>query len=173
VKDELPVRIKELERRIALNAREVRTMVRELLAPGPGRYLVMERLPRIGSGAAAPAIELANDETMESEVRIMAALVALEVGNPSGVDLLLAEVKRAGPLGQLVAGKLAAAGKREAGPAILQALRTVSPSSIDDVVGYLRALHVLGVTLPDDLRAQLVKAPAWQVTSAIEEWFRN
>ena len=168
---DLARRIQALERDLASPEPDARQAVRELLVDDGGRYLVMERLPRLGAAAAEPVRELLSDPATDPEVRAMAALVGLEVGERAGLDVLRDEVADRGPLALIASARLAAHGVPETDRAILQGLSSLDPSDTDRVVAYLEALGKTGASLPGDIRQRLVTSSAWQVTSAVDEWF--
>lgn len=169
----IPQRISALERAIDAVKADVRSCVRELLEDDGARYLVMERLPRLGSAVIEPIHELLGESDIDDEVRAMAALVGLEAGDLSVAPILLAETASRGPLAPLAARRLAAHRVDGASDAVLEAIRETGPDKVDELVAYLDALHKLDETLPDDERQRLLSAGEWQVQTAIDEWFSS
>lgn len=168
--EEVSTRITDLENRIGRVEVDVRACVRELIEPD-GRYLVMERLPRLGSAVVGPIHELLDESGAEDmELRAMAALVALEVGDESVASILLHETESGGQLAPLVARRLADRRIHGTSDAVLTALRA-SPTDADVVVAYLDALHRASAVLPEADRETLLGSASWQVRDAIEEWF--
>jgi len=168
---DVATRIQALERHIASSEPDARRAVRELLVDDGGRHLVMERLPRLGRAAAEPVRELLLDPEIDPEVRVMAALVGLEVGEHAGLTALHQEIARAGPLGLIASARLASRGVPETDRAVTEGRWRLDPSDADRVVAYLDALRKTGAALSGDLRERLATSSAWQVTSALDEWF--
>jgi hypothetical protein len=54
--------------------------------------------------------------------------------------------------------------------AVLDALHRTDLEEVDQIVAYLEAAHKLGARLSDEERSRLHDA-AWQVRTAVEDWF--
>lgn len=163
-------RIRGLEARIESVRADARACVRELLVDDGGRFLVAERLVRLGSVIIPAVRELLDDPGSPSEVRTLAALVGVDVGDAElSVLVLLEELEHRGSYAPLAARVLALRGRTSAVSAIQEALRRTPVADFDDVVNYLEALHDLGGLLSPEERQRL-EGGGWQVTSAIAEW---
>lgn len=164
-------RIRELEARIESVGADARACVRELLVDDGGRYLVAERLVRLGSVIIPAVRELLDDPGTSTEVRTLAALVGVDVGDAGqSVVVLLEELEQCGSYAPLAARVLAQRGRTSAVAAIQEALRRTPVADVDDVVNYLEALALLGGHLSPEERRRLQEGDRWQVTSAIAEW---
>jgi hypothetical protein len=169
--DPIEARVTDLERRISTVQAEVEACVRELLVDDDARYLIAERLPALGSAALPTVQALVRDPNSDHEVRVLAALVAVEVGDrEQALETLLDEVKAADEFAPLAARRLAEHRIAQAAPAILDALRRTSSGDVDAVLAYLEALHHLGERLPEDEEQRLKESDAWQVTTALHQW---
>lgn len=163
-------RVRDLEARIEEVRRTVRDCVRELLVDDGGRYLIAERLPALGSAIVAPVGELIDDPATPAEVRCLAGLAGLQVGDTAQSALvLLEELERQGELAPLAARRLASARIPGTGKAVESALRETPLGDADSIVAYLEALRDLGVALDEDERRRL-EGGDWQITSALAEW---
>ena len=100
----------------------------------------------------------------------MAALVALEVGDPSLADLLLAEIEARGSLAPLAARTVAVHKIVGSEASVSAALAGTDVADVDEIVAYLDALRTLGEELHEDERRRLQDGP-WQVRSALADWF--
>jgi hypothetical protein len=170
--DPVEAAVGALEREIDEIRERVRGCVDRLAVPDPAtRYLLLERLPRLGSAVIAPALALARDEAVEREVRVAAALLALHEGDSSAADLVLDAIARRGRLAMLGARLLATQRVESAAPVLVEAIRSTPATEVDYLVAYLFALRDLGAPLPADQRARLLAEAPWQVTTAIEEAF--
>lgn len=169
--DRVERRVTDLERRVAAAQAEAEACVRELLVDDGARYLIAERLPALGSAVLPAVQELVRDASLDAEVRVLAALVGVEVGDrEQALETLLGAVKSADEFAPLAARRLAEHQIAEAAPAILDALSRTTSTDVDAVVSYLEALHHLGATLPSDERQRLQESDAWQVTTAVHQW---
>jgi hypothetical protein len=166
---DLPGRIEALERAIGDALDGIANCVEGLRTDDGGRYLVMERLPRLGS-AAVPALRKLAATDPDREVQAMAALVALELNDLSLAERVVAEIEAGRPLAPLAARKAAQRQVNGTEAAVLAALSQTNPDEVDELVAYLDALGILGAALPVAQRDRLQRGP-WQVTSAIERWF--
>ena len=164
-------RIRSLEACIAEARADARASVRELLVEDGGRYLVAERLPALGS-IIVPAIrELIDDPASSREIRTLAALAGLEVGDTEQSLLaVLDEVEQRGAFAPLAARRLGVKQLRSSASVIEGALRQTAATDVDSVVAYLEALRDLGVRPSADERRRLEAGNCWQVTSALAEW---
>lgn len=163
-------RVRDLEGRIEEVRRKVRDCVRELLVDDGGRYLIAERLPALGSAIVPAVRELLGDPSIPAEVRCLAGLAGLEVGDTAqSASVLLEELERQGELAPLAARRLASARIPGTGKAVERALRGTLLEDVDSIVAYLDALRDLGVALDEDERRRL-EGGGWQITSALAEW---
>lgn len=169
--DGVEERVTDLERRVEAAQAAAEACVRELLVDDGARYLIAERLPALGSAVLPAVQELLRDARLDAEVRVLAALVAVEVGDrEEALETLLEAVKSADEFAPLAARRLAEHRIAEAAPAILDALSRTSSTDADAAVAYLEALHHLGAALPNDERKRLQESDAWQVTTALHQW---
>lgn len=164
-------RIRGIEARIESVRADANACVRELLIDDGDRYLVAERLVRLGSIIIPAVRELLDDPGSPAEVRTLAALVGVDVGDAEqSVHVLLGVLEDGGSYAPLAARVLALRGRTSAVSAIQEALRRTPVADFDDVVTYLKALRDLGGHLSADERQRLEVGDRWQVRSAIAEW---
>lgn len=164
-------RIRSLEDRIESARADARACVRELLVDDGGRYLVAERLPALGSIIIPAVRELIDDPRSSREVRSLAALAGVEVGDSEqSMLVLLDELESRGEFAPLAARRLAAKRAPSAVSAIEAALRQTPVGDVDSVVAYLEALRDLGAHPSLDERQRLEAGDEWQVTTALAEW---
>jgi HEAT repeat protein len=137
----------------------------ETLRRGPNRFLVAERLNRLGS-VVVPHLERLLKESDDSETRILAALVLLQFDSRVGVPCLLDAVNQDEDYAGLVAEHLAKAGIDQAIEPIIKRLRNCKLQEVDLVLSLLDALAKLGGILPYDLQQRLsdVDVP-WQIST--------
>jgi hypothetical protein len=170
--EELRVRIEDLEQEIAATLNRVAACVDAVRTNNADlRYLVVERLPSLGTAVSAPCERIARDETADADVRVAAALVALVVGDTSVSHFVVAEVAKRGPLSLIGSRLIAHHAADGAEAAILQAISESAPSEADNLVAYLSALRMLDLPLPPAERTRLLRDAPWQVTTLIEEAF--
>lgn len=140
----------------------------QLLIHSPDRFLIAERLARLGPVCIAPLKEVLRTE-LEREVLVLASLVLFQLGDLTGVPILL-EVLRQNELGScLAAGMLAARNRQEAGPALLEGLQKLEVKRFDEIVAYVQALRTLQIHLPEEVIFKLTQPDvAWQVRSLFD-----
>ena len=164
-------RVRRIEDHIRAAQIDARACVRELLVPDEARYLVAERLPALGSIIVPAVRELIDDPATPDEVRTLAALVGVQVGDgEQSAMVLLDELGRRGEFAPLAARRLAMTRVVPAASAISEALRLTPPCNVDAVVAYLEALRDLGVSPTPEERRRLEAEGQWQVVSALAEW---
>ena len=141
----------------------------EALKRGPNRFLVAERLNLLGS-VVVPHLEKLLKSSDNSETRILAALVLLELDSRVGVPCLLDAVAKDEDYAGLVARHLAKEGIKEAIEPIINRLRNCELQEVDLGVSFLDALAKLGGEIPLELRQRLIAADVpWQIRTMIEE----
>ena len=171
--DGIKATLRRLDAEIAAITDRVQACVDLLrLADEDARYLVMQRLPQLGTMVIEPARQLAFDETAGRDVRVLAALVAVDLGDVTAAPALLEETRRAGDLSLVAARVLARHSVEGAVDAVLAAIRATSLDDVDKLVAFLFALRDLGEMLPASERERLAGGP-WQVTTAMNEAFPN
>src|SRR6266496_609610 len=139
------------------------------LEAGPERFLVAERLHKLGGTAVGP-LELLLMKTDNGEVKILASLVLLQLGSRVGTHWLLQGVLEDHTYACLIVRHLAKSRIYEAVDRIIARLRVSDATDLDLIVGFLDALERLNVDVPSDLLAKFT-APSmpWQVRAAIED----
>jgi hypothetical protein len=138
------------------------------LRHGPERFLVAERLPRLGSVAVGP-LERLLKETQDEETQILASLVLLRLRSRTGVPRLLEAVMDSHEYSGLAANLLAESKVIEVADRIVMKLRSADPTDIDLIVSLLNALKVCEVALPSDLRQKFSNPSlAWQIRTMIQ-----
>lgn len=141
------------------------------LRKSPNRFLVAERLKRLGS-VVVPHLEKLFQESDNSETQILAALVLLQFNSRVGIPCLLDAVTQDKEYAGLVAEHLAKLGIKEAIEPILNRLRTCHLKEVDLVVNLLDALAKLGGILPSDLQQRLSAADVpWQIRTMYQNNF--
>lgn len=150
------------------------SLVGRLQEPNAVRYLIYERLDRLGD-LAVPALQRVLLESADADARVLAAAALSERGISEGQATLLDAVRWGHPRLSLAVSALTKAGDRSAVPAIEEALRQSqlavdfaehTPSVIADL---LEALTRLGAPVPADVRKELKRVePQW----VREAWLR-
>lgn len=169
---EIASRIAALEARIAAAQNEARLCVNELVVDDGARFLIAERLPGLGTAILPSVHELLADPDVDAEVRGLAALCGLAVGDSGpSVVALFEEIEHLGPLAPLAARTMAERRVPGAASAALAALRSTDAAEVDSIVTYLGAIRTCGGNLPAEERARLEAGGTWQVTSALRELF--
>ncbi len=140
------------------------------LQNGQDRYFVAERLHNFGSIIVEP-LQALLEESIDAEVKILAALVLLRLGFKSGVPVLLNAVMTE-PVERYAAftvSRLAANGVSEAVEVMIARLRQFKRDEVDlgksfesnankdFVVSSLHAMQTLNAPLPPDLRRWLAE----------------
>lgn len=148
---------------------ELAIAVADLLERGPERFLIAERLPKLGP-MIIPALRNLLDKQCSSEAKTLAALVLLSLQDQTGVPVLLEAIEQSELYGGLCASHLAEASLREAAPAVLARLKRVTMEEIDLAVSLILALKKLKVEIPSDL-AETFKGQdiPWQIRSLLLE----
>jgi hypothetical protein len=139
---------------------------------GLPRFVVAERLLRVGTALIPHLLELLKDPAIDEDLRGCVAFLGFTVGDREECAMaLLDQIETDGPWALGAAQRLAEAGYPGTASAVVAALRRTGPSSIDATVGYLGALRAANGELPTDLRAILAGGGQWQVTTALDELF--
>lgn len=138
------------------------------LRRSPTRFLVAERLPRLGSAAVVP-LERLLKESPDEETRTLASLVLLRLGSRAGVPRLLEAVTDSSEYSGLAANLLAESKVGEVTDRIVTKLRSSDPADIDLIVSLLNALKACRTDLPPDL-LQKFSNPSlpWQIRTMVE-----
>lgn len=135
----------------------------DALRKGPNRFLIAERLNRLGS-VVVPHLEKLLKEANDSETRILAALVLLQFDSRVSVPYLLDAVAKDEEYAGLVAGHLAKLKIKEAIEVIINRLRDCDLKQVDLVVSLLDASAKIGGEIPSDLRQRLAASNTpWQL----------
>jgi hypothetical protein len=143
----------------------------DALRKSPNRFLVAERLKRLGS-VIVPHLEKLFQESHDSETQILAALVLLQFNSRAGIPCLLDAVTQDENYAGLVAEHLAKLGIKEAIEPILNRLRNCHLKEVDLVVNLLDSLAKLGGVLPSDLQQRLSAADIpWQIRTMYQNNF--
>jgi hypothetical protein len=170
--DDLEMRLAELDNRIARTQTEINACVQQLLTDDEHAHLIAERLPRLGSAALPELQKIMSNSSHTATVRLLAALIGFEVGDrQESLALLIDEVAHNGEFGPLAARRLAEREIPDAERALVTALSSTDDSEVDAVVSYLESLHILGAPLPQVHRERFAASSAWQVTTAIAQWY--
>lgn len=145
----------------------------ETLRRGPNRFLVAERLKRLGS-VVVPHLEKLLKESDDAETRILAAIVLLQFDSTVGLPYLLDAVTKDEDYAGLVVEHLAKVGIKEAIEPIINRLRNCELKQVDLVVSLLDALAKLGGILPSDLQLRLSAADVpWQISTMYSCYQKN
>lgn len=99
-----------------------------LLIKSPDRFLIAERLGRLGPICIEPLKEVLRTES-EREVLVLASLVLLQLGDLTGMPILLEMLRQNGLYACLAAGMLASRNRQEAGSALLEGLQKLEVES--------------------------------------------
>ncbi|MGL5134534.1 MAG: hypothetical protein ACRC78_18555 [Planktothrix sp.] len=125
--------------------------------------LIAERLYRFGS-ILVPYLETLFQETENSELKLLSAIVLLRLGSKVGVSYLLQAIIDDQQYPCLVASCLASIPIYEAINPILQRLRSADLQEIDLIISFLTVLEELNHNIPNDLYQRFTASEApWQV----------
>lgn len=166
--DDLEVKITAVDQACQL-VQEIISAVMQMFEEGPERFLIAERLPRLGPTIIEP-LETMVIESKESEVQVLAALVLLQLGSKTGVGKLLEAVEVGNTYELLIVRLLAANKVNELIDKIIDRLRKTETSKIDLIVGFLSALLTLKAKVPADLMQRFAQpSMPWQIRTVTEE----
>lgn len=141
----------------------------DALRRGPNRFLIAERLNRFGS-VIVPHLEELLKNSDNSEARILAAIVLLQLDSRVGVPYLVDAITNDEDYAGLAASHLAKVGIKAAIEPMIKRLRNCEIKDVDLVVSLLDALAKLGGEIPSELRQLLMAADVpWQIRTMIEE----
>ena len=113
-------------------------------------FLVAERLGRFGS-VIVPHLETLLQDSHNSEVRILASLVLLQLNSKAGVSILLDAIKDDEEYAILAAQHLVQANIKDAIQLIWNRLRKSKSEQVDLIESLLASLSILDCKLPQDL----------------------
>lgn len=135
------------------------------------RFLVAERLSRFGS-IIIPHLEKLLKQSNDSEVKILASLVLLQLHSQVGVPVLLNAIKNDEEYAILAAQHLAKVGIKSAIQPICDRLKNSKFEEIDLIVSLLDSLNKLDGKLPQELLIKFnrVNIP-WQIKTKLEEQY--
>jgi hypothetical protein len=135
----------------------------DALARGPNRFLVAERIHRLGSVCVEP-LERLLGTSEDPEARVLAALVLLQLGSHVGVDVLLDAVREQGPDATLAAVWLGKSGVRAVADIVVEQLVSSDFRDVDRDLSYVGLLERMGRALPVEFveRVRSESAP-WQL----------
>ncbi len=170
IEKQIPALEKSVEIINSLAVKAVDALIR-----GPNRFLVAERLSRLGS-VIIPHLEELVRKSDESETKILAAVVLLQFDSMIGVTCLLDAIALDEDYAGLAAEHLAKKGIKEAIKPIIHrlyamVLRTQSLNQdVDLVVQLINALEKLGGDMPSKLCEHLT-APntPWQIRTLVQQ----
>ena len=139
----------------------------DVLETGPERFLIAERLHRLGATAVDP-LQVLVMKTDNAEVRILASMVLLQLGSRAGMHWLLQAIIEDQHYACLIVRHLAENRIYEAVDRIIARLKTSASDDVDLIVTFLTALETLKVDVPPDLidRFEQPSMP-WQVRTAV------
>jgi|GEM_PF-1805899 len=147
----------------------------DALVKGPNRFLVAERLSRLGS-IVIPHLEELIRESDELEIKILAAIVLLQFDSMLGVPCLLDAIAHDQDYGGLAAEHLAKKAVKEAIEPIIDRLYTIAlhPESlhkqVDLTVNLINALRKLDGDMPSTLCQHLTDSIIpWQIRTLLEQ----
>lgn len=133
------------------------------------RFLVAERLNRFGS-IVVPHLEQLLKSSTNSEVKILASLVLMQLNSKTGVSILLNAIRDDEEYAILAAQHLAQAGIKDAVEPICDRLKSSSLEEIDLIVSLLDSLNKLNVNLPQDILQHFnTNNVSWQIKTMLEE----
>ena len=147
----------------------------DALVKGPNRFLVAERLSRLGS-IVIPHLEELIKESDELETKILAAIVLLQFDSMLGVPCLLDAIAHDQDYAGLAAEHLAKKGIKEAIEPIIDRLYAVALHSeslhkeVDLTVNLINALRKLDGDMPSKFCQHLTspKTP-WQIHKLLQQ----
>ena len=141
----------------------------EGLQNSSNRFLVAERLNCFGS-IIVPHLEKLLQESNNSEVKILASLVLLQLNSKIGVPFLLVAIKEDDEYAILAAQHLAKAGIKHAIEPIYTRLTSSKLEEIDLIVSLLDSLNKLNGKLPQNLLQRFTSENIpWQIKTKLEE----
>ncbi|MEM7594732.1 MAG: HEAT repeat domain-containing protein [Cyanobacteria bacterium P01_A01_bin.83] len=154
----------------------VETLAKKAVAAlenSPNRFLVAERLNRFGS-IIVPDLEQLLESSTNSEVKILASLVLLQLGSKAGVAILLNTIRDDEEYAILAARHLAQAGIKDAIDPICDRLKSASLEEVDLIVSLLDALNKSNGKLPQDLIQSFSSDNvSWQIKTKLEEQYSS
>lgn len=131
------------------------------------RFLIAERLPRLGS-VAIPYLENLLKESSDSEVTILASLALLNLGSDQGISYLLNAISKDDNYCSLCAHHLAQKGIKEAIQPIIKRLEKCELEHFDLINALLDSLETLDGDLPPQLLERLSSNDApWRIHLAL------
>jgi hypothetical protein len=126
-------------------------------------FLIAEHLYQFGS-ILLPHLETLFQETENSELKLLSAIVLLRLGSQVGVNYLLQAIIDDQQYPCLVASCLASIPIYEAINPILQRLRSVDLEDVDLIISFLTVLEEFNHNIPNDLYQRFTGSEApWQV----------
>ena len=163
--------IGQLESQISTVLADIDRCVIELLVDSGGRQFVAERLPKLGSAALPSILRLLGPDIDDIEVRFLAGLVGVALGDRSVcVTELFEELARGGRYMYYAADNLVGHRIPGAVEAILEALELRPLDDAMFINSLLSILHRSGGTLPLKLRNRLLLGGS-EVTSSLQYYF--
>ena len=142
-------------------------MALDALERGPNRFLIAERLSRLG-GVYVSTLEHVFHRSSTAEVRDLVALLLLRAGSSEGEDELLCAIRDGHELAELAAMTLARRSRQSAVPVIGDKLRTMKLEEVDRVVAFLTALEILGQQPPAEFVERVAReGAAWQIQTKL------
>lgn len=136
------------------------------------RYLLAERLPKLGISALPALNRLVEDPSAPLDARTLAALVALQLGDRGAcIGALLAQVQADGEWSIPAANALAKARVVEATPLIAALLERIDPGDSTSLLNASNALKELGGQPSSRARERVTRGAADWVREAFENDF--
>ena len=163
--------IGRLESQISTVLADIDRCVNELLVDSGGRQFVAERLPKLGSAALPSILRLLGPDIDDIEVRFLAGLVGVALGDRSVcVTELFEELARGGRYMIYAADNLVDHRIPGAMEAVLEALQMRPLEDAMFVSSLLAILHRAGGQLSLEERKRLLQGN-WEVNTALQHYF--
>jgi hypothetical protein len=136
------------------------------------RYLLAERLPRLGASVVPALDRLIEDPSAPKDARILAALVALQLGDRGAcIGVLLTEVQADSEMSIPAANALARAKVAKATPLVAELLERTDPGDSASLLNVSSALKELGGRPSAGARERVARGAAAWVREAFERDF--
>ncbi len=154
-------RCRAVDALLALGPGSIPIVVESFRTAGDLRWLVAERMVLHGASLAPVFRRLLHAES-DFAMRVLCALALHALGEPEGEPVLLEAVRRGSEWELLAAARLTTAGSAQVREALLERLRTISPTREREVsiAGLLEFLIKNGESIPRDIRERFSEIPS-------------
>ena len=142
-----------------LNEMGIETALGELRREKVFRPFIAERLVTRGP-ALIPAVKQTMADTDDLDLQIVCGLILFYLGDHDGVPYMLKAIEEQTDWMCLAASKLAYGHVSEAGPYIIEQLRDLPLTKMDEITALIQAMIKLGEPIPEDIKERLTSSLA-------------